>query len=524
LAPIVGLGPGDVGSLVSAVSRSPEANPPPVNLTIDLHMQQVARDVLLRAHESCNSPKPAQSAGPRLPCIRQSQQAVIVLMDADDRPGEIRAIASWPAANSGFHMWDILALDSRGSSASPAAGLAWRATDQHYQPGSTFKSVTALAAIESVLDPQKNYSPMLGQILRGQLSEDAGANFLVLRKKVAEEDVTKPCRFSARESGRESNILPVPRHDGVRYDCLKNFEEDYTYDDFTQSPDESDCPPALPVPPRQEAPDQLGLCEALIQSMNIYFAGVALILDRHSVLVDGAVPEKERDDAAPNSAIGVEAGRLFPTVDLTRGTHPGAFKLLANGLEVDATLPNPKNAPHDRRVMVAQSGYGQSVRATPLAMTTVYASIAKGQIVRPRLVPIARTEDPEEGTPLIQHGTAESQAEYFNILKAGLHGVVAAVGVNATAVSAFKSSPPLIGPKSAPRLFGKTGTATISSQYLSLWFAGWIEANPNRGIDKRLAFGCFVSHERNDDVSRTGGGTCAPLIREVLDLLDRRAP
>jgi cell division protein FtsI/penicillin-binding protein 2 len=522
LAPIVGLGPADAGSLVAAVSQSTEAKPPPAELTVDLGMQKVAQGVLSRAHENCDRSKAAQASAPGLPCITNSQQAAIVLMDADERPGEIRAMASWPMANGGLHIWDILALDSEGSSASPVAGLAWRATDQHYQPGSTFKSVTALATIEAVLDPQGNLSPKLGQILRGQLSSDDGANFLGLRKGHVDED-TRICQFSPKANGGDSNILPVPRRNGIQYTCLRNFEEDDDYDDFADPPKQSGCPPAVAVSARQEAEDQLGLCEALIQSMNIYFAGLALAIDRPSVLVAGASPEQESDDAAPNSAMAKEAARLFPTIDLTRGAYPGAFKLLASKIDIGAAQSNPgKGPPHDRRVMVAQSGYGQSVSATPLAMTTVYASIAKSQIVRPRLVPTGRTVDPEEGGPLIQHGMPEDQARYFNILKAGLHGVVAAS--DGTATHAFEHSPALLGPPGAPRLFAKTGTATISNQYLSLWFAGWIEGVPGRGIDKRLAFGCFVNREKNDEGSRTGGAICAPLIKEVLDLLDRRTP
>ena len=71
------------------------------------------------------------------------------------------------------------------------------------------------------------------------------------------------------------------------------------------------------------------------------------------------------------------------------------------------------------------------------------------------------------------------------------------------------------------RLFGKTGTATISKRYNTVWFSGWIEGNQGSGITKRLAFVCQAIRQPAGQ-KMTGGRVCAPLIREILLKLDQK--
>jgi beta-lactamase class D len=104
-------------------------------------------------------------------------------------------------------------------------------------------------------------------------------------------------------------------------------------------------------------------------------------------------------------------------------------------------------------------------------------------------------------------------------LRAGLHGVVAARGGSATSYLANAQSLVLNGGE--PRMFGKTGTATITKRYNTVWFVGWIEGNQNSGITKRLAFACQVIQQPVGQ-KMTGGKVCAPLIREILLRLDQK--
>jgi cell division protein FtsI/penicillin-binding protein 2 len=279
------------------------------------------------------------------------------------------------------------------------------------------------------------------------------------------------------------------------------------------------------------------MCEALMRSSNLFFGGLALKLDGAKVM-DGS---QERIGPVKNLDLQAMADRLLPPssdkeagYDLMRGSLPrpaGLLRLDRRPITIEAA--NPPSKTPDRRVMTATSGYGQNVYAAPLAMASIYASIATKSVVRPRLAPRAPAAPADVNTPILQAGTEEERDRYLGILRTGLHGVVAKPGGSAR--SYFAPVGPRRGASSdaagrsalltmgnQPRLFGKTGTATISNRFNTLWFAGWIEGDPKRGIKTPLAFVCqAIQQPRGQKL--TGGGVCGPIIRDILLRLDQTA-
>jgi cell division protein FtsI/penicillin-binding protein 2 len=159
------------------------------------------------------------------------------------------------------------------------------------------------------------------------------------------------------------------------------------------------------------------------------------------------------------------------------------------------------------------------VTATPIAVTSIYASLATGKTVHPRLVQTGAagaTDTPSEGQPIIDQNSPV-QKQLFAAVTAGLHGVV--MTPRGTANRYFADAP------YRERIFGKTGTATTTEtrgerQY-SAWFAGWIEPGPQgaKGMGRRVAFACWVTHTRD-----FGGTACAPIIKKLLSATETLEP
>jgi cell division protein FtsI/penicillin-binding protein 2 len=531
LAPLIGGGVSQWGSLARAI-RGTKSSGGSALLSIDPDAQRIVTSVLEERRTRCGP------TGPRDCLFRHpGARASIVLIDASkERAGEIRAMASWPAGQTGSHVWDLAAGGGAGrawrtKAISPAA---WRiGYDGYSQPGSTFKVVTALAAIETALAGTAPEAARIGQLLRGDLNAAEMARYLGLRTRVPvpKTQRSRSCNALPGSAPDEVNMLYIQRRDPNRFACLQNFESIRNRAYFVPVV-ASHCPRG-----RSAQPEQLGLCEALMKSSNLFFGGLALKLDQSKVVTSLG----ERTETISDLALSMMANRLTPDrrdkpYDLMRGGLPQqapALFLDRRPVMIDNTLadPPPPKALPDRKVMAATSGYGQNVYASPLAMASIYASIGAGLIVRPRLLPRESPEktadDPDEGMPLLRAGTPADRAAYLKILRDGLHAVVASSGGS---TSAFRSggargprggqAPQLIKLGSEARLFGKTGTAKISSHYNTVWFAGWIEARPG-GIPRRLAFACQAIQQPVGK-KLTGGAVCAPIIRDILLKLDQQ--
>ncbi|TMK34954.1 MAG: penicillin-binding protein 2 [Actinobacteria bacterium] len=124
-----------------------------VRLTIDLKLQQAAERALQIGMEDARA---SQCYG----CWNANGGAIVAL---DPRDGSVRALASWPTYNPSVYAGrvSLRGLDAAGLTPKTAQPLNYpaldRAVDAAYPPGSTWKPVTALAALEEgLITPYEN--------------------------------------------------------------------------------------------------------------------------------------------------------------------------------------------------------------------------------------------------------------------------------------------------------------------------------------------------------------------------------
>jgi len=144
-----------VNSLGYRMSKTVDAEPEPgdnVVLTLDLDLQRVAEDSL-RTHQGANA------------------RGAVVVMDV--RNGDVLAMVSSPAFNPVYSENDPARMTDE--TLRPAIN---RATQENYAPGSIFKVVVGLAALEAGLNPEKPYTvepnpedPQHGCIYVGRLKK-----------------------------------------------------------------------------------------------------------------------------------------------------------------------------------------------------------------------------------------------------------------------------------------------------------------------------------------------------------------
>jgi cell division protein FtsI/penicillin-binding protein 2 len=524
---MIGLGAFEWGSLSYALARSaPAAQPQMFRLTIDPAMQKLANTTL------------RQYMCMRQKNCREERRAVLVVMDAEKAPGAIRALAAASPASQaqrkGLHEWDILALEYGKAN---RGGMGWRALDKFNVPGSTFKGVTAAAAIETVLANDKSDTATvasIGRLLRGDMSfgrsgrhspaspagtVESSVEFLGLRSPSQVRSDTATCNIEG--GSRAITLLPVP-DDRNPYYCAKNFALE-SYEHAAKAPSRTGCPAGGASANRE----RLGLCEALADSSNLFFGGLARKLQQVA----------SAREPFPLTRMAERLSFGSGSFDLTRGV-PLAQKLRANPVRID--LAQPAGETSVSRVdpgRVVRSGFGQEVEATPLAMATIYASLSRvsstkrKQTVRPSLVELSYDQDgcptqhkaPGECEPVLPQSAALADGEvYLDAFRKGLNAVIktgTASGSFARTCARRRDEPLCREPE---RLFVKTGTANVDTRKggkLSLWLAGWVEGRAGRGISSRLAFACWISHGEND----TGGGSCGPLLFNFLLELDRQA-
>ncbi|MEN5082982.1 penicillin-binding transpeptidase domain-containing protein [Bosea sp. TWI1241] len=483
LTAMIGYGSGDVGSLSAALGRARTRQD--LVLTVEPRLQKLAQEAVYGhmgerlgrgKRPRRPGPLPVNLAPEQEPPDQGDGRAVVVLMDAGDEPGSILALASWPDFVPGMHSWDIQALSTGRDSDSPLAGHGWRAGDVHTMPGSTFKLVTGLAGILA-----SEEMPRLNDIILGR---------------------TPPAQ--------QAQMFGIPGGGGLNVDGVQITN--YGGAGFNVgilSPAQTGCPDG-------GRGAQIGFCEALIKSSNLWFAGVALVMDGRKV---GGRPTTVAERTGTTLArltehlypITQPGKAVQPGIDLTRGIVPGAQRLTGEAL--DLAVEDKRNA---RRIDLVTNSYGQGVRATPVAMASIYGSLGARKVIRPRVLKpvddVAEAPQTGEGEPVIP-GMDPRQAEvYLDAAQRGLFGVVNSPG--GTAAGVMASLPPEV----RRRIFGKTGTADTTDGMNSAWFAGWMNDVAGR---KRVAFTCLVSHTRE-----TGGRACgrlmAGLLGKVAALGDRK--
>lgn len=525
LLSVIGLGTRDRGGLSSGWLRyNRYRDPGPLTLTVRADLQRLAQRAL---QEELAAEKDRYLKG-----YAEDRRAVLVVLDAggeapfgdDATRGDILVSAQLPQPAVDRSMWNLTGLAAWSPARSPLTPLAWRGTSDVTAPGSTFKPLVALAlvrdAVERGLDgPAGDGARALrGRVRRGR--KDPGldlpayarpdgvtlrADSLLLPRERYRTDQQEPC-------WRKPSGPKVWKFD--RRVC--NFRREYHRQGFIK-PAVSGCPA---VAGNSGQAPQYGLCEATVVSMNTWFMAALVAVDGDALLrrIGGGADRWDGEAAGP-PAMQRMAERLLPpgSRDLSGWTDPPS--LAAARYRAEPMVLSSASVSYDGLFNLALNAIGQAAQASPLAVATLYASIATGCRVSPRLVMPGGTA--ERGCPplFFDHDPERelrARALMDSLLIPGLVGVVNST--RGTAYSAFK--------KTAFRahLRAKTGTAEVGSRQArtnTAWLAGWIEPEGSGPWQRRLAFACMITHAAPGS---TGGQVCGPVVRRFLSDLQTHDP
>jgi len=476
LLPVVGFGRQDYHSLAGLLARSSiPSGGYDIKLTIDARLQQIAQTVL---RDGVADLFP-------IDIDRYADQRRAALVAINARSGAIVAVAGLPqiAPSGSFQDWDLAAFARRYPAADPLRVRAWdSALDRNDAPGSTFKPVTALAAI-SKAETDPRVAAMLNGWSPKQFTEETG---LVLNTSAYDPYSGSP---NGSPDGRSRRLRNFRLADG-RYETFQTLLHGKL-----RAPE---------CPLDATATYSLGLPPAVRDSLNIWFARLA-------IMVDGRAMDELDLDIHP-----VPPPRFLQTLErlgmnqsldlladspafIAAGGHP---ELAPAKVSLEAKNPRPA------RWVLAQNAIGQGIAVTALHIARLAASIANGALVQPHL--IANWNGHAVSTP-----KGAALPGDLNPLRSGMRAVPQ-VG---TAKRAFRRqfAEHLDSPLRC-NTWGKTGTAEVApangsgkARFNSAWFMGWHQ--PANGDP--LAFACMVSHAYGVG-ARTGGQVCAPLVARFL--------
>ncbi len=450
-----------------------------VFLTIDSRIQRAALGALEKGMSENAASGEENPDDPR--------RGAVAAVDPDT--GAILAAASLPGLPpdlENVNEWDLVSIPKAYPAANPLYVGAWQGMDRHSAPGSTFKPVVAMAAMDAMAD-------------RADRAENEGeiATFLRGFSRSSLErrsGLTLDCKAYAFDEQR----CVAPGNDNPPK--IHNFK----FNGFYSTPGGS-----YPKNGANGWGDEFGLRQAIRDSINVWFVRLGLLIDgeaaRSRRIGEG---EKGRDESASPFRL-VRAARKFgfggPPLDLAASPPAGMLPHRLSGDVLFAQtgrLGLEKAAPDMRTKVLAQNAIGQAVFATPLQMALVAAAAKNGSPVSPGLF-----RDANRGPSKKAHG--------LDLLREGMK----AVPVNGTAKRAFQA----VSFKNA--VFGKTGTASVGKiegktgieKYNTAWFIGWYDAEKDASISRSVAFACMI-----DRSNKGGGGAAAPVIADMLQRLAGR--
>ncbi|MBU0498709.1 MAG: hypothetical protein KJ558_11220 [Gammaproteobacteria bacterium] len=457
LAALVGFGPEYGNALSGTLAQAVLAEAGEVRLTLDGKLQAVAQAELERR---------LKEVAVRNPDDAIERRAAVVILDAQS--GAILAAANHPSPPAHTRRWDRAAFSVTWPNRDPFRFTPWIGTDVHMTPGSTFKVVTALAAIKAAGEGRGDVADML---------EGWGSS-----------------RFERKAGISPGTACYEPR--GASEVC--NFRNGSIAGAFHKALRRGTCQK------RPDHSDSLGLREAVRDSLNVWFVRLAEVMDRGNLASGGG------DTFLAKEAKTLGFGQrfaLFPEIggiggDALDGPGRGSVLSAMSG-RLDLFDPKMK-VPMQR---LSQNSFGQGVQVTPLQMARVAAAVATGRVPQPTLLQSweGRPVEPPEAVDL------ELDGDLLDRLRQGMKAVPEA----GTAEEAFRSE----NLADSCRTYGKTGTAQtrqIGPKHFlnSGWFIGWRD---NSKQEPDIAFACVMTHSDGG----TGGGLCGYLMARILKEWDR---
>jgi cell division protein FtsI/penicillin-binding protein 2 len=494
LVPLVGYEKSDRYALTGILSRtSLPHDKTEVHLTLDSRLQQIAQKNL-----QIEMPLMGSNAE-----FARKRRAAVVLMNP--HTGAILAAANYPNPPSGIHHWDRISYSRLYPNRDPFGVNAWQGLDNHNAPGSTFKQVTAMAAMQAVDEEGRDDLKKVIKGLSGRqyqrltglpISSFSYQPDLEITSKVSNAgnaplSRSMPYRGKTKE-GKMVSVYPRLRLGGGG-ECGKLVNS-----------------------------KNLGVREAVRDSLNVWFARLGVMMDGNKLETGG------KDTSLAKMARLLGFGSIVPlaspSLPLSRILGGIGRGDVLNGFAGSLALDDRriiktelKNLAENRirhstaLQRLTQNSFGQGVATTPMQMARVAATVATGKIPQPYLI---EKWDNDVQKPVEPRVLKLSLIDY---LRQGMKAVTE-VGTAKHAFSRFYS-------KGRCRSYGKTGTAQLSGRgknsrasYNSAWFVGWHEDKKGR---PDVSFACMVTYAYTK-AKRNGGTVCAPIVARILSDMEKK--
>lgn len=393
-----------------------------------------------------------------------------VLVVLNPNSGAILAAASTPGTPRNVHPWDRAAFSRLHPNADPFQFLPWQLTTTDFTPGSSFKLVSALTALQA----------------------------------------------SATDPALEKFLGGIPLKDAAKFLKMKANDGPWEYKGVVVQND-------TPGETLKMLGDKAGLSAALKVSLNTWFAALAVRQDEKHLSGSDA---QQTDLLKMAQQLGfcepldlfaaAPAMRRYPARLGERETKAGELTTKVWGGDVLNALPSPmnldlqagKNTPNNSTLWLNRlmhSAHGYQMSATPLQMARVAATVATGKKVMPHLLL-------QWNGKAVNYPDAKAlDVPHLDWLKMGMKQVVTEKG--GTAYRIFEREKLL-----RQRVYGKTGTADTCLpkkaqngcvETNSGWFIGWLTDEHDKPA---IAFACVLTQIGG----KHGGETCGELVKNML--------
>lgn len=456
-----------------------------VRLTLDSRLQTLAYQSLQAE---------LKQVDPNKQYANERRAAVVFI---DPQTGAILAAANDPNPPDKVHRWDRLSFSKLYPTRDPFGVSAWQGLDNNNTPGSVFKLVTALAGLQSAEEGRDDLRAMLRGLSASEFEQRTG---LPISSSSYQPDPEKTSLVSNSEGETLAAALPYRAKDGST-----------VYPALRTSQGES-------CPAQPERSHNLGLREAVRDSLNIWFARLGVMMDENHLESGG----KDTDLAKMANTLGFGKKLAIAPIGSPLNPKGGLDKVAGRGSVLTAatgslTIENQSEGPYapgSALQRLTQNSFGQGVSTTPLQMARVAATIATGYLPQPYLL------GQWDGSKMSTAQGDRVEPDEIELLRQGMK----AVPETGTAANAFAKA----YPNGRCRVYGKTGTAQVAGgqqakdrfNFNTGWFVGWRE---NKEGKPDLAFACMVTHTYLTG-HRYGGDVCAPIVARVLNGLDQPIP
>jgi len=469
LVPLIGMGKQTPFSLYGLLSRSQvPLKTDEVVISINSQIQTIAQTTLTRhVNQMCKLDK-----AHRKNKYCKKRKASVVILNANT--GAILAVANYPVPPKHINPWDLITFDRFFSKNNPMTLQAWQGLGVHSAPGSSFKPVVVMTALD--MQSYKKVDFMVQELSKISPLYNQSQTMI---------DFYTSYMPQPSETYWKENIFP----------CFKK-PKDY----------------------------KLTLSDAIMASNNEWH-------QRLAILMDGNTAFSYDSDYLHNANQSIDLPDLpeFNLCQMAKRLGFGSFIDLAPYLEINIRLKPDYNKNIEGDILFAHTGelalchegrsrmkelaktaIGHGVSSTPLQMARIAASIATQRIVIPDLLSFDN-----HGLLAPKPRQRKLYLDHLDVLQNAMGKVVHHGHVKQV----------FSGYDGHTRVHGKTGTASMfeknddnkKDKYNTTWFIGW--QAPKNETNDTIAFACMMTHAMHSGY-RKGAEVSAPVIKDILKQID----